>query len=121
MHNSISRDEAMRPDPADLASDERLANVTPGDVLRSEFLVPMHLSARQLAREIGVPANRITGILAGDRAVSAETALLFSERFGTSPEFWMNLQSAFDLEEARRRREGRSAAGGDRRFGGSPG
>ena len=54
-----------------------------------------------MAREIDVPPNRITEILNGGRAVSAETAILFGERLGTSPEFWMNLQVAYDLEEAR--------------------
>lgn len=88
----------------DLSKDvtgEVIPAVTPGDVLREEFLQPMGLSARALARDIGVPANRITEILNGARAVTAPTALLLARRFGTSAEFWMNLQTAHDLEQAR--------------------
>ncbi len=81
--------------------DIRLPNVHPGEVLGEEFMRPLGLSARGLAREINVPPNRITEILNGERDVSAETAILLSERLGTSPEFWMNLQVAHDLEEAR--------------------
>jgi addiction module HigA family antidote len=58
--------------------------------------------ARSLARELGVPSNRITEIVAGGRAVSADTAIRLGERFATSAEFWLNLQMAHDLEEARR-------------------
>ena len=76
--------------------------MTPGDVLREEFMVPLGLSARALARELGVPSNRISAILAGQRSVTAETAILLGERFGTSAEFWLNLQMMHDLEEARR-------------------
>ena len=65
---------------------------------------PLGLSGRALAREMGIPSNRVTEIVAGERAVSAETAILLAERFGTSPEFWLNLQMAHDLERARRRR-----------------
>jgi addiction module HigA family antidote len=66
---------------------------------------PLGLSVRALARGLDVPANRITEILNGGRAVTAETAILLASRFGTSAEFWMNLQTAFDLEAVRRRRE----------------
>jgi len=78
-----------------------LAPVSPGEVLREEFLVPMGLSARALARAIDVPPNRITAILAGERTVTADTALKLAAHFGTSAEFWMNLQTAHDLEIAR--------------------
>jgi addiction module HigA family antidote len=97
----IRRDELDRVDFSDVTAGERLPNVTPGEVLREEFLVPLGMSARALARDLGVPANRITEILNGGRAVSAATAILLSRRFGTSPEFWMNLQTAHDLEAAR--------------------
>ena len=90
------------------ATGELLPNVTPGEMLRLEFLEPLRLSARALARDIGVPPNRITEILNGERAISAETAILMSRRFGTSAEFWLNLQMAYDLEEARRRLEAAS-------------
>ena len=97
---TISRHEA-----ADLASEddtgERLPAVHPGEVLIEEFMRPLGLSARALGRELAVPANRITEIINGERSVSARTALLLAERFGTSAEFWMNLQTGFDLEVAR--------------------
>ena len=80
---------------------EPLAPITPGEILRTEFLEPMGLSARRLAAEMGVPTNRITTILNGTRAVTAPTALLLAGRFGNSAEFWMNLQTAHDLELAR--------------------
>jgi addiction module HigA family antidote len=91
-------------DISDVATSETIGPVTPGEVLREEFLVPLGLSGRALARELGVPSNRITEIVVGARAVSAETAIMLGERFGTSAEFWLNLQVAHDLEEARRRR-----------------
>ena len=81
---------------------QALPLVTPGEVLQEEFLQPMSLSARALARDIAVPPNRITEILRGERAITADTALRLSRRFGVSAEFWMNLQTAHDLEKARR-------------------
>jgi addiction module HigA family antidote len=107
MAKPIHRDELQRIDLSDVATTEILPNITPGEVLREEFMVPLGLSARALARDLRVPANRITGILHGERAITAETAVLLSERFDTSPEFWMNLQSAFDLEAVRRSRSSR--------------
>jgi addiction module HigA family antidote len=59
------------------------------------------MTIRELAREIKVPANRITAILAGDRAITAKTALLLGRRFNVSPEFWLRLQNAHDLDQAR--------------------
>jgi len=89
-----------------MAGTERVGPVTPGDVLRMEFMVPLGLSARALARELGVPSNRITAILAGGRGITAETAILLGERFGTSAEFWLNLQMMHELEEVRQRKRG---------------
>lgn len=99
---TISRDDLHRVDLSDVTTGQRLASVTPGEVLRLEFMEPLGLSARALARDLNVPPNRITGILRGDRAITAETALLLSRRFNISAEFWMNLQAGHDLEEARR-------------------
>ncbi len=98
---TITRAEAERMDFSDASDGERLAPVTPGDVLREEFMVPLGLSARALAREMGVPANRVTEILNGERAVTAETAILLERRFGSSAKFWLNLQASHDLEVAR--------------------
>ena len=97
----IRREDLPRTDLSDVTTGERIAPVTPGDVLRADFMVPLGLSARGLARDIGVPPNRITGILHGERAITAETAIRLGRRFGTSAGFWMNLQVAHDLEMAR--------------------
>ncbi len=97
----ITRADAERMDFSDVSDGERIGPVTPGDVLREEFMAPLGLSARALARDLGVPANRITEILNGERAVTAETAILLARRFGSSAEFWMNLQTSHDLEMAR--------------------
>jgi addiction module HigA family antidote len=70
---------------------------TPGSILNEEFLMPMKLSQYALAKAIGVPPRRINEIVKGQRAVSADTALRFSKYFGTSPEFWLNLQNLHDL------------------------
>jgi antitoxin HigA-1 len=75
-------------------------NTHPGEVLREEFLLPLGMSARALAREIDVPANRITGIANEARDVSADTAVRLGKFFGTSAEFWLNLQTAYDLAKA---------------------
>ena len=75
--------------------------VHPGEVLAEEFLKPMGLSASALGRRIGVPGNRISEIAAGRRAVTGDTALRLAAAFGTSPEFWMNLQKSWELETAR--------------------
>jgi antitoxin HigA-1 len=99
---AIRTEDVSGMDFSDVAGTERIGPVTPGEVLREEFMVPLGLSGRALARELGVPSNRITEIVAGERAVSAETAIMLGERFGTSAEFWLNLQMMRDLEEARR-------------------
>jgi len=79
-----------------------LPPVTPGEILREEFMLPLGLSANRLADALGVPANRITAILNGSRTVTADTALRLARCFDTSPEFWLNLQVLHDLEVARR-------------------
>jgi addiction module HigA family antidote len=76
--------------------------IHPGEVLKSEFLDEMNLSAYALARGLRVPPNRITGIVNGERAISAETALRLARFFGTTPEFWLNLQTHYDLTVAAR-------------------
>ncbi|HXW25874.1 MAG TPA: HigA family addiction module antitoxin [Xanthobacteraceae bacterium] len=72
----------------------------PGEVLREEFLTPLAMSARTLAKALDVPANRITEIMRGDRDVSADTAIRLGRYFGTDPRFWLNLQAAYDLSVA---------------------
>jgi antitoxin HigA-1 len=79
----------------------RLPPLHPGEVLREEFLDPLDMSAYALAKALSVPLNRITAILAGERAISADTALRLGRFFGTTPEFWINLQGAHDIEVTR--------------------
>ncbi|MGE0155239.1 MAG: HigA family addiction module antitoxin [Reyranellaceae bacterium] len=74
----------------------------PGKVLSEEFMKRLGLSARALARLLSVPANRITAIVNGDRSVTADTALRLGKLFDTTPEFWTNLQTAYDLSIAAR-------------------
>ncbi|WP_284419256.1 MULTISPECIES: HigA family addiction module antitoxin [unclassified Bradyrhizobium] len=72
----------------------------PGEVLREEFLIPLGLSARALAKILDVPPNRLTEIMRGTRDVTADTAIRLGRYFGTDPRFWMNLQTAYDLSKA---------------------
>jgi antitoxin HigA-1 len=96
--------EAGRVDLSDLVDRTAapLAPVSPGQVLRAEFLEPLQLSAGAVARAIGVPRNRLSGILNGSRAITADTALRLGIYFGTSAEFWLSLQASYDLKRARR-------------------
>ena len=79
---------------------EGLPPVHPGEILNEEFLLPMNITQYRLAKAIGVDARRIHSIVHGERSITAETALLFSRFFGNSAEFWMGLQSQYDLEAA---------------------
>jgi addiction module HigA family antidote len=72
----------------------------PGEVLREEYLLPLGLSARALAKELGVPPNRLTEIMRGARDVTADTAIRLGRYFRTDPRFWLNLQAAHDLSKA---------------------
>ena len=73
----------------------------PGEILREEFLIPLDMSMNALARALRVPPNRISEIIAGDRSVSADTAMRLGRYFNTSDEFWINLQAMYDLTKAR--------------------
>ncbi|SFM38431.1 addiction module antidote protein, HigA family [Ectothiorhodospira mobilis] len=75
--------------------------IGPGEILREDFMEPLELSAAALARALDVPANRITAILKGERGVTADTALRLARYFGTTAEFWMRLQSEYELRRAR--------------------
>lgn len=74
--------------------------VHPGEILRVEFLEELDLSANRLAHVLGIPTNRITEIVAERRSVTADTALRLARALGTSADFWMNLQKAYDLRKA---------------------
>ena len=80
--------------------ENKLNPVHPGEVLLEEFLKPMELSQNRLAIEIGVHARRINEIVLGKRRITADTALRLARFFGTSPQFWMGLQSDYDLDVA---------------------
>ena len=82
---------------------EKLPPIHPGEILDEEFLRPMNITQYRLAKSIGVDARRVHAIVRGERGISAETALLFSRFFGNSAEFWMGLQSQYDLEVAEAR------------------
>jgi addiction module HigA family antidote len=71
----------------------------PGEVLREEFMAPLGLSANALATALRVPATRIGEIIKESRGISADTALRLARYFGTTPQFWVNLQSAYDLSK----------------------
>lgn len=79
--------------------------IHPGEILLEDFLQPMGISINRLARDIQVPPGRISTIVNGKRAISADTALRLSAYFGTSPELWLNLQTDYDLRIARRSTE----------------
>jgi addiction module HigA family antidote len=78
----------------------KLKPVTPGELLREEFLIPMGLTQYRLAKEIGVPAQRIGEIVAGKRAITADTDLRLCRFFGLSNGYWLRAQAAFDIEVA---------------------
>jgi addiction module HigA family antidote len=84
-------------------TDDAFAPVTPGEMLRKEFLEEYGLSQNQLAQAIGISPNRIAEIVNGRRRITADTALRLGLYFSNSPEFWLNLQTHYDLKIARRR------------------
>ena len=77
---------------------KKIEPIHPGEVLREEFLDPMGISQYRLAKDTSVPARRINEIVHGKRGITADTALRLGRYFGTSAQFWMNLQDHFDLE-----------------------
>ncbi|HYX29331.1 MAG TPA: HigA family addiction module antitoxin [Pyrinomonadaceae bacterium] len=76
----------------------KLKPITPGEILLEEFLIPLEISQSKLARDISVPVGRINDIVQGKRAITPDTALRLSVYFNMTPEFWMNLQSHYDLK-----------------------
>jgi addiction module HigA family antidote len=78
----------------------KLAPVHPGEILREEYLVPMNLSAYAVAQACDVPRTRIERLMREETPVTADTALRLGKYFGTTPAFWMNMQTQYDLEVA---------------------
>ena len=80
-----------------------LKNIHPGEVLKKEFLEPMEISVYRLSKETGLLQTRIGQIIKGERSITAETALKLGKFFSVPAEFWMNLQTLYDIEEAQKR------------------
>ena len=78
----------------------RMRPIHPGEILREDVLKELGLSANALAKSLGVPTNRITAIVNLQRGITADTALRLSHYLGTTPEFWLNLQTSYDLKKA---------------------
>jgi len=102
---SIKREDldAGRIDFGDVATGKRLPLVHPGEILRDDFLQPMKISVYTLALAIKVPRSRVNDIVLCRRGVTADTAFRLARYFGTSPEFWINLQARHDLDAADRK------------------
>jgi addiction module HigA family antidote len=77
--------------------------ITPGEILREDFMEPLGISINQLSRDLAVPPNRISEIVNGKRAITADTALRLQRYFGVEAQFWLNLQSECDLRITRRK------------------
>jgi addiction module HigA family antidote len=85
-------------------TDKKLLPVHPGEILLEEYLKPLGISQNKLGRDLGVPAQRINEIVRGQRAITVDTALRLARYFKTTPQFWLNLQSRYDLEMAQETR-----------------
>ncbi|HEY0967102.1 MAG TPA: HigA family addiction module antitoxin [Opitutaceae bacterium] len=85
----------------------KLKNIHPGEVLNEEFLLPLNVTPYRLCKDTGIPQSRISEIINESRGISASTALRLARYFGTTPDFWLSLQTAYDLEEVTRK-EGKS-------------
>jgi antitoxin HigA-1 len=81
---------------------KRLPPIHPGEILREEFMTPLGLSMNRLSRDLRVPLARISEIVNGKRGISASTALRLARYFNTTPQFWLNLQTAYELELSER-------------------
>jgi addiction module HigA family antidote len=80
-----------------------LPNIHPGEILKEDFLIPMGISQYRLASDTKMPHSRITAIVQGKRSLTADTAMRLAIYFGNSPEFWLNAQNGYDLEETEKK------------------
>ena len=85
----------------------KISDITPGEILLEEWIRPNELSCYEVARRTGIAASRLTEIIKGRRSITADTALRLGRFFGTGERFWLNLQQAYDIAEARRNLRGR--------------
>ncbi len=79
---------------------KKMPPIHPGEIFLEEYLIPLGISQNKLGRDLGVPAQRINDIIRGKRAITVDTALRLARYFDTTPQFWLNLQSHYDLERA---------------------
>src|SRR5215470_20211608 len=93
--------DAGRVDLSELLTGSRIPPVHPGEILRREFLDPLHITPYRLAKDIAVPLTRVAAILSGERSITADTALRLARYFSMSAEFWLSLQEHYDLDRAR--------------------
>ena len=77
---------------------EKLRNITPGEILLEEFLIPLEISQYRLSKDLEIPQTRVSEIIKGNRRISADTAVRLSAYFGNSAKFWLGLQDDFDIE-----------------------
>ena len=77
--------------------------ITPGEILREDFMEPLNISINQLARDLSVPPNRISEIVNGKRSITADTALRLQRYFNVEAQFWLNLQNEYDLRMMKRK------------------
>jgi addiction module HigA family antidote len=92
-----------------MAKKKTMPPIHPGETLREDFLKPLGLTANRLAMELMVPVTRVNDIVRGKRAITADTALRLARYFGTTPQFWTNLQANYELERAADARGGEIA------------
>lgn len=99
---AIARDTLKEMSFRDVSSGRRLAPVHPGEILLEDFITPMGLTRYRVAKLAGMQQRRVDEICAGNRGITADTALRLARLFGTDAAFWMNLQAQYDLEIAER-------------------
>ena len=86
-----------------MSSNDFLNPIIPGEILREDFMEPMDISINQLSRDLAVPPNRISEIVNGKRGITADTALRLERYFGVEAQFWLNLQTEYDLRMMKRK------------------
>ena len=86
-----------------VSKNDMLDPINPGEILRKDFLEPMRISINQLSRDLSVPPNRISEIVNGKRSITADTALRLQRYFGVEAQFWLNLQTEYDLRMMKRK------------------
>lgn len=90
-------------DFSDVATGDRIGNIHPGEILKKDFLAPLGITQYRLSKDTGISQMTISKIVRGKQAITAETALRLGRYFGTSPQFWLGLQVAWDIERAQSR------------------